>query len=266
MTEGRTYDLSQVIEMGVPRIRPVQSPYVIHSGATASNGIKRRREMGAENEAGSNLERIEMTVHVGTHIDALGHFTKGDQMYGGRTAQDEVGDFGLHNLGIEHAPPMISRGVCIDVSGLDGGDHLEAGRAVARNDLGRMLENSGVELRPADAVCIHTGWGRFFVTDNDKYVGGEPGIELGTAEWLTGQDVLAIGCDNMAVEVLPGTDHPKTMMPVHQHTLVEAGVYLIENLVTEHLVRDGVSTFCFILLPVKFRGATGSPVMPVALI
>ena len=80
VTEGRTYDLSQVIEMGVPRIRPVQSPYVIHSGATASNGIKRRREMGAENEAGSNLERIEMTVHVGTHIDALGHFTKGGQM------------------------------------------------------------------------------------------------------------------------------------------------------------------------------------------
>ena len=266
VAEGRTYDLSQLIEMGAPRIQPVQSPYVIHSGATAANGIKRRKEMGAENEAGSNLERIEMTVHVGTHIDALGHFTKGDQMYGGRSAQEEVSDFGLHNLGIEHAPPMISRGVCIDVSGLDGGDHLEAGRAGTRDDLKRILEKSGVELRPADAVCIHTGWGRFFMTDNDKYVGGEPGIELGAAEWLTGQDVLAIGCDNMAVEVLPGTDHPKTMMPVHQHTLVEAGVYLIENLVTENLVRDGILTFCFILLPVKFKGATGSPVMPVALI
>ena len=70
----------------------------------------------------------------------------------------------------------------------------------------------------------------------------------------------------MAVEVLPGTDHPKTMMPVHQHALVEAGVYLIENLVTENLVADGVSTFCFILLPVKFKGATGSPVMPVAVV
>jgi len=55
-------------------------------------------------------------------------------------------------------------------------------------------------------------------------------------------------------------------MPVHQHTLVEAGVYLIENLVTEALVRDGISTFCFILLPIKFKGATGSPAMPVAVI
>jgi len=264
--EGRIYDLSQMIEMGAPRIQPVQSPYVIHSGSTAANGIKRRREMGAENDAGSNLERIEMTVHVGTHIDALGHFTKGDQMYGGRSADDEVGDFGLHNLGIEHAPPMITRGVCIDVSGLDGGEYLYAGRAVGRDDLERALEQADVELRPGDAVCIHTGWGRFFMTDNDKYVAGEPGVDLPAAKWLTGQDVLAIACDNMAVEVLPGTDHPKLMMPVHQHALVECGVYLIENLVTEQLVRDGISSFCFILLPVKFKGATGSPVMPVAII
>ena len=33
--KGKTYDLSQVIQMGAPRIHPVQSPYVIHSGATA---------------------------------------------------------------------------------------------------------------------------------------------------------------------------------------------------------------------------------------
>ena len=264
--EGKVYDLSQVIEMGAPRIQPVQSPYVIHSGATAANGIKRRREMGAENAAGSNLERIEMTVHVGTHIDALGHFTKGDLMYGGRSAADEVGDFGLHNLGIEHAPPMITRGVCIDVSGLAGGEFLDAGRAGGRSEVEAALDRAEVELRPGDAVCVHTGWGRFFMADNDRYVAGEPGIDLEAAQWLTGQDILAIACDNMAVEVLPGTDHPKTMMPVHQHALVEAGVYLIENLVTEHLVRDGVATFCFILLPVKFKGATGSPVMPVALI
>ena len=53
------------------------------------------------------------------------------------------------------------------------------------------------------------------MADNDKYVAGKPGSELGAAEWLTSQEVLAIACDNMAVEVLPGTDHPKTMTPVH---------------------------------------------------
>ena len=264
--EGRTYDLSQVIQPGAPRIPPNQTPYVIHSGATAANGIKRRRAMGAENEAGSNLERIEMTVHVGTHIDALGHFTIGDRMYGGRSALDEVGDFGLENLGIEQCPPIVTRGVCIDVSGLDGGTHLEAGRPVGRDDLQRALDAAKVGLEPGDAVCIHTGWGRYFMEDNDRYVAGEPGIDLPAAEWLTAQNVVAIACDNMAVEVLPGTNHPKQIMPVHQHTLVEAGVYLIENLKSDALVRDRIATFCFILLPVKFKGATGSPVMPVAIV
>ena len=48
---------------------------------------------------------------------------------------------------------------------------------------------------------------------------------------------MAIGCDNMAVEVLPNPD--KTVsMPVHQHALAEAGVYLIENLVLDELARD----------------------------
>lgn len=264
--EGRIYDLSHVIEMGAPKIEPVQLPYVITSSATSANGIKRRRAAGAENDAGSNLERIEMTTHVGTHIDALGHFTKGDEMYGGRSALEEVGDWGLENLGIENAPSIITRGVCVDVSGLDGGEYLESGRAVTRDDLERALEKADVGLQPGDVFCVNTGWGRFFMNDNARYVSGEPGIELGAAEWLTSQDVVAICCDNMAIEVLPGTEHPKVSMPVHQHSLVEAGVYLVENLMMDELVRDDVTTFCFILLPTKFKGATGCPVRPVALI
>ena len=71
-----------------------------------------------------------MTTHVGTHIDSLGHFSIGEHLYGGHTIEDSVGDWGLLNLGIENVPPIISRGICLDVSRLDGGDHLEAGRAV----------------------------------------------------------------------------------------------------------------------------------------
>ena len=74
------------------------------------------------------------------------------------------------------------------------------------------------------------------MADNDKYVAGEPGSELGAAEWLNSQDGLAIACDNMAIEVLPGTDYPKTLMPVHQHALVEVGAYLIENFGFRRLV------------------------------
>ena len=266
VAEGRIHDMSQLIEMGAPRMAPAQLPYVITASATSRNGIKRRAALGATNEVGSNLERIEMTTHVGTHIDALGHFSRGDALYGGHSAEEVVGDWGLEKLGIEHAPAFITRGVCIDVSGLDGGEYLEAGRAVGQGDVERALTATGIELRAGDVVCLNTGWGRFFMTDNDRYVAGEPGLDLAAAQWLTERDVVAIGVDNMAVEVLPGTNHPEIVMPVHQHCLIDAGVYLIENLVMDSLIRDSISSFCFILLPVKFKGATGSPVRPVALI
>jgi kynurenine formamidase len=55
-------------------------------------------------------------------------------------------------------------------------------------------------------------------------------------------------------------------MPVHQFCLAECGVYLIENLMLEEMARDGVHTACFILLATKFRGATGSPARPIAMI
>ena len=264
--DGKIFDLSHTIEMGAPRIAPTQSPYVMQTGPTSFGSIRRRRKMGAKNEAGSNLERIELTTHVGTHIDSLGHFTYGDRMHGGYSAEMTVDCFGLLNLGIEHCPPMVTRGVCLDVSGLDGGNHLAAGRPVTKQDLAKACDRAGIKIEAGDVVCINTGWGRHFMKDNDRYVAGEPGIDLEAAKWLAGQDVVAVGADNMALEVLPGTNHPEVLMPVHQFLLADAGVYIIENLLLDEIIAKGVSSFCFMLSPIKFKGATGCPVRPLAIV
>ena len=263
---GNVLDLSHVIENGAPYMGPNQTPYVIHSGATARNSMKIRAAMGATNEVGANLERVGMTMHVGTHIDALGHFSIGEHLYGDHTVDESVGDFGLINLGIEQMPPLITRGVCLDVSGLDGSAYRGVGRAVTADDLQRCCEAQDVGLKAGDAVLVNTGWGRFFMVNNGKYLEGEPGLDVDAAKWLTEQGVVAIGADNMALEVLTGTNHPEVMMPVHQHCLVEAGVHIIENLVLADLAHDAISTFCFVLLPVKFKGATGCPIRPVAIL
>jgi kynurenine formamidase len=160
---------------------------------------------------------------------------------------------------------MITRGVLLDVAGIDSGAHLNPGRAITPDELARAAEAAQVGIEPGDIVLIRTGWGRYFGVDNSRYLTGEPGIDLSAAQWLTGQGVVAIGCDNMAVEVLPNPDRTLAM-PVHQHALAEAGVHLIENLALEELALNGVHTFCFILLATKFRGATGAPVRPVALV
>ena len=264
--QGRIVDLSHTIEMGAPFMAPDQTPYIISSSATAKNSMKIRERMGAKNRVGANLERIEMTTHVGTHIDSLGHFSIGEHLYGGHSIEDSVGDWGLLNLGIENVPPIITRGICLDVSGLDGTDHLEAGRAVTIEDLKRAYDTAEINPQKGDMVCLNTGWGKYFMSNNEKYLAGEPGLDINAAHWLTKQDAIAIGADNMAVEVLPGTDHPEIMMPVHQHCLAEAGVHLVENLNLLGLIQDGVAEFCLIMLPIKLKGATGCPVRPIAVI
>jgi kynurenine formamidase len=263
--EGRVYDVSHETGMGAPFMIPNQTPFLLSIWASWRDSIKRRRKTGATNDAGANVERIEMTAHVGTHIDALGHFSKGDRLYNGLLAADTVTDWGLEKLGIEHAPPMITRGMLLDVAGADGGAHLNPGRVVTPDDLKRAATTAGVALEPGDIVLIRTGWGRYFGVDNARYLQGEPGIDLPAARWLIEQGVVAIGCDNMAVEVLPNPDQSLSM-PVHQHALAECGVYLIENLALDELARDARGSFCFILLAIKFRGATGSPVRPIALV
>jgi kynurenine formamidase len=263
--EARVYDLSHVTGADAPYLRPNQPPFLMMMWSTWRDAIRRRRALGMTNDAGSNVERVEMTMHVGTHIDALGHVSKGGTLYNGHDAAETLGDWGLAHLGIEHAPPMITRGVLLDVAGLDGGAHLEAGRAVTAADLAAAAERAGIAIEPGDIALIRTGWGRYFSTDNARYLEGEPGIDVPAARWLTERGVTAIGADNMAVEVLPNPDRTQAL-PVHQHALAEAGVYLIENLALDELARDGVTTFCLILAPPRIRGATGAPVRPIALV
>ena len=140
---GRIYDLSHEISMGAPYMAPNQTPYLMSIWASWKDSIKRRRAMGMRNDAGTNLERVEMTMHVGTHIDALGHFSSGEYLFNGFCAPDVVTDWGLLKLGIEKAPPIVTRGLVFDVAGLDGGAHLNPDRKSTRlnsshTDISRM--------------------------------------------------------------------------------------------------------------------------------
>lgn len=265
VTEGRLFELDHEIQAGAPHFKRIQPPYLMSLWSRAENVIRVLRRQRVTNDPGVNLEHVHMTFHVGTHVDALGHFTIGERMYSGHSATEVVGDLGLRRLGVEHVPALITRGVCLDVSDLDGDQPLQAGRVVGKDDLQHVLQRDGLSVEPGDVALIRTGWEQFYASEPERYAGAGPGIDLEAARWLTSRGVIAIGADNMAVEVLPGTD-PAVSMPVHQHCLVEEGVYLIENLRLSDLCAAQCKLFCFLMLGPKFKGATGAPVRPVALI
>jgi kynurenine formamidase len=53
--------------------------------------------------------------------------------------------------------------------------------------------------------------------------------------------------------------------PIHHYFLTQAGIYLLENIKLDELARDQVATSCTIVLPLREKGASGSPIRPVAI-
>jgi kynurenine formamidase len=94
---------------------------------------------------------------------------------------------------------------------------------------------------------------------------GVPGVSAAGATWLAGKGIHATGADTIAYECLPpGAGH--ALLPAHRVLLVEHGIYIIETLDLEQLAREAIHEFVFILSPLPFFGATGSPVRPLAVI
>jgi len=120
-------------------------------------------------------------------------------------------------------------------------------------------------VQPGDVVQIRTGWIRHW-PDQRKYYSvqsGQPGINAEAARWATEQGAFCLGSDNFAVEVVPS---PGNTMPVHIHCLVEKGVHLLEVVNLEELSRTRTYEFLLVIVPLKIRGGTASPVRPLALV
>ncbi|HET6189703.1 MAG TPA: cyclase family protein, partial [Trebonia sp.] len=202
--------------------------------------------------------------HVGTHVDALCHHAENMVMFGGvPVSAANQGPGGLTELTAETLPPIIRRGVLIDLVAARG-DRLPPRYLVERDELATVADQQGVQVRPGDVLLIHTGWGAAW-REPDYITGG--GMARSCGEWAVEQRVYAVGADNMSWD-LPGyTDSVLGhTLPNHTLLLARAGILFFENLLLEDLAAVGKREFVFVSLPLKLVGATGSPTRPVAII
>jgi kynurenine formamidase len=254
------YDLAQPYFVGMPHF-PTHPPYLF--GLTRKHG-----DMLLEGNVSSSAEGIAFGGHVGTHIDALCHFSRDGKLHGGIQAaavQSDTG--GFSELSVDTIQPILRRGVLLDIAAEVNSDALPADFAITPDHLERALKTAKTEVNPGDVVLLRTGWARFF-PDAARYVtGGQggnavtgPGPELDAARWLSDRGVFAAGSDTIAFEKVP-----TPRMPVHVHLLVESGIHIIEALNLEELSRNGIFEFVFVAAPLKIRGGTGSPIRPLAL-
>ncbi len=265
--EGRVYDLSHVLDERVPAF-PGRSfrQYL----TTSAHQLNRRSSAAGDDGLGHNgvnwiVEQVTATSQLGTHIDGLNHLQIGDRTYNGHRLDDLVEEYGTNRLGIETMPQVLTRGLLVDAAAVRGVERLEPGDVVTPADAEAALEQAGLHVRPGDAVLVHTGWGRAFAVDNDRYLSGEPGPGLALAEWLVAQRVAVTGCDTWSYGPVPAED-PDEPFVVPQTLNVRHGVVVLENLNLARLAEDGVAEFMLVVSHPRLRGATGAWVAPLAVV
>jgi kynurenine formamidase len=100
--------------------------------------------------------------------------------------------------------------------------------------------------------------------DHDRFIPNTPGLNREGALFLAEHGAVTIGADNLTLEQLPSAD-PENWMVVHTFLLAEAGIPIMEVVQLEELAAEKVYEFAFFGACIKFRGATGAPMRPVAM-
>jgi kynurenine formamidase len=260
LNQGITvYDLGRPLENGMPQAAD-------HPRFRMTLSRRHGDLMRADGSSGAN-EVLFTGCHVGTHIDALAHISFDGLLHGGLEAREMERGGRFRQLGAETIPPLVRRGILLDVAAARGGPAWPPDEEIGAGDLQAALDRTGLVPRPGDVLLIRTGWGALW-TDRVAFEGdttGTPGPGEEAARWLAGHRPAAVGSDTIAFERLTPASTPRGL-PVHKILIVDHGVYLIELLNLEGLAAAAVAEFVLVVASLPVVGATGGPARPLALV
>jgi kynurenine formamidase len=203
-------------------------------------------------------------VGVGSQLDGLGHAGIDQLYYNGVHGNDFMKPDGLTRYGTHALPPFVTRGVMLDMAKCAGKTRLDVGEAFNQAEIEACATKQKTPLKRGDVVLFNTGWMDLMTTDLPLYNKGEPGLGKGGAEYLASKEVMAVGGDTWALEVLPSEDANEAF-PVHQVLLTKNGIYILENMDTRELAKDSAYEFMFVLGAARMTGAVQMIINPVAI-
>ncbi|WP_081739517.1 cyclase family protein [Methylobacterium sp. 10] len=254
---GKVYPLAVPIDKNLPAFRHRSFHlYTVQPGEAGGTSK-------AENKFTFNDEVVNGWTGVGTQLNGIGHIGIDYTYYNGNKAKDFVAIEGVTKLGIEKVPPMVTRGVVLDMVEHYGKPIVPAETEFTVADIQAILKKEGVTLRKGDVVLFNTGWLDLIGKDDKKFLEVEPGIGMPAAEWLAAQGIVAFGGDTWASEIYPAKDGQE--FPVNQFMLAKNGIYNLELIDSRALVRDKAYEFLFVLGQPLYKGSTQVNVNPVAI-
>ncbi len=270
---GRRFSLALDLHADGPQVG--QPPRRMNAFLTMTTLNERDRHAPGMYAASDDL--VTMSTCAGTHIDGLAHVTYDGLMYNGFPATDVTVSAGARTCGVETLPPIVTRGILLDVAalkGVGGLDEVDPGYAITAADLDAAAERAGITVEPGDAIVVRTGEIRHFKGgDRRRYALGDdfrfPGLSVHTIEWFHAHDVAAVFTDNYAFESFPppSSDWSDTLA-VHMLHIRDMGLVQGQNWDLEELAADcatdGQCDFLLVAAREPITGATSAPVSPVA--
>jgi kynurenine formamidase len=158
---------------------------------------------------------------------------------------------------------------------------MTPGQLVTAKDIEDMIQKQGLAWRgllPGDVLYIYTGWGDGWVDpDADKsYYTKGPGLSYDGAKYIEQKRVVLVALDNPFTDPAndgqlqgrapaPQGTPPTLPFAIHHHNLTQSGIHNIQNANLAELARDKVWTSCTMILPLREKGGSGSPVRPIAI-
>ena len=259
VTTGKTYRLGIETNKDTPAYPPrTFAVTIVQPGQTAGGSL-------GPTKTTYNDDMITGWAGIGTQLDGLGHIGIDGLYYNCNKAADFAMTDGLKKLGIEHVPPIATRGVLLDMAGYFNTDIVKEGTAFNRAEIEGAMKRQGIKaIEKGDVVLFYTGWLKLIGKDNKRFGSAAPGLGRDGARFLASLEVAMIGSDTWSFEVVP-FEKDAGVFEVHQILIPLNGIHILENINTEEMVRDQAWEFLFTLGPARITGGVQSIINPIAI-
>ena len=260
--KGQSHPLGIVVDSKTPAFPPrTLAMQIVQPGQ--HNGRKLTKGFGWPMVYNDDI--AQLWFGIGPQIDGLGHLGENGVYYNCNKAADFVHITGLKKLSVHAIPPLIGRGVLVDMAKHFRRKVLRPGQAFGSTAIKAAAKAQGVEFRQGDVVLFHTGWTDGMLKSKPKVWGStEPGLNNEGMAYMATLNPMAVGADTWGVEAVPAAKGDKVFYG-HVSLLKKGGIYILETMNTGRLAKEGVREFMFVLGQARIRGTVQMIINPVAM-
>ena len=260
--KGMSHGLGIVIEPGMPAFAPRYTELQV---VQPNQHFGRDTTSDFGYDITYNDDILQMWIGTGPQLDGLGHIGDDDIFYNCNKGEDFSFITGLTKMGIETVPPLVGRGVLINMAKHHGVSSMLGGQGITREDIKKAIKKQNIDLRKGDIILFHTGWTDAKLKSSPEEWGASiPGITNDAAVYLSELKPMAVGADTWGLGAVPPIEGDKVYYD-HVTLIKENGIYILETMDTGKLAKENVTEFMFVLGQPKLKGAVQMIINPVAL-